>query len=406
MSFMALPLSVPIILDGATGSQLQMRGMPVGTCPEQWILEHGDVLIQLQQEYIEAGSNIIYAPTFGANSAALERNGICGKTREMNIELVSLSKRAAAGRALVAGDISPTGLQPAPFGSSTFDDIYETYLEQVSALAEAGVDLFVIETSMSLAEARAALLAVKSISDKPAIVSFTVGESGKTLYGDSLTSALAVSQALGAAAFGINCCGDLGLMCKLFAELSPFAQIPLLAKPNAGLPEMIDGKAIYNLSARDFANFSLTLGKLGVGLIGGCCGTSPEHIKALSAAVAKMEVATFVCTKTLCASKREILEFSSDTRAAEIACSEDLLEDIEDAISQGAELIKLNIADMQALAAFLEYVPLVEHPICISAGDLKLLETAARNYCGVALCDMPRSEQVKDICKRYGMTII
>ena len=166
------PLSLPILLDGATGSELYKRGMPAGACTEQWVLGHPEALLELQRDYVAAGSQVLIAPTFGANRVRLEQHGIFGQVADYNRRLVELSRQAAGGRALVAGDMAPTGLFIAPFGESSFEELVAIYTEQAAALAAAGVDLFLIETTMTMPEARAAVLACKSVSDRPVWVTF------------------------------------------------------------------------------------------------------------------------------------------------------------------------------------------------------------------------------------------
>jgi len=396
----------PVILDGATGSALQARGMPAGVCPETWILEHPDVLISLQKEYIDAGSNIVYAPTFGANSPALARNGITGQTARINKELTKLSQTAACGRALVCGDLAPTGLSIAPYGSTSFSEVVAVYAEQIQALDEAGVDLFTIETSMSLIEARCAMIALRETSKKPFIASFTVSPAGTSLFGDDLRCALITAQALGASSFGINCCDDFQLISQLLAKLSPYAKIPLLVKPNAGIPEMIDGRAHYKLSPESFAAFAPELTKFGVGLFGGCCGTTPEHIRALKNAVSDLDVAAPVCNaEILCASPKILLQYSADMQATEIICSDNLLDDAAEAKSSGAKLLKLIISDEEALSSFIEFGPMLQLPICLCCETEALLEQAAREYCGIALCET-RSEFTEQLSKKYGLQLI
>ena len=175
------PLSLPILLDGATGSELYKRGMPAGACTEQWVLGHPEALLELQRGYVAAGSQVLIAPTFGANRVRLEQHGIFGQVADYNRRLVELSRQAAGGRALVAGDMAPTGLFIAPFGESSFEELVAIYTEQAAALAAAGVDLFLIETTMTMPEARAAVLACKSVSDRPVWVTFTCDENGRLI---------------------------------------------------------------------------------------------------------------------------------------------------------------------------------------------------------------------------------
>ena len=237
-----MELYFPTILDGATGTELQKRGFSGGGCAEAWVLEHPDAMLDIQRRYVAAGSRIIYTPTFGANRVKLEAAGIFNRVREYNLRLAAIAREAAGDTALVAGDIAPTGLFLAPLGTASFEELVDIYTEQAAALEEAGVDIFVIETMMTLPEARAALLAVRSVSKKPAIVSFTCEGPGRTLTGTDAAAALTVMQGMGADAFGLNCSvGPRDILAQI-ERLRPWAEIPLLAKPNAGLPHVVDGR--------------------------------------------------------------------------------------------------------------------------------------------------------------------
>lgn len=200
-----MEIRFPLILDGATGTELQKRGYTGDMSAEQWVLENPDSIVDIQRGYVEAGSNVLYSPSFGANRRKLEEHGIFNKTAEYNRRLAALSKEAAGGRAWIAGDISPTGMFLAPLGEASFEELVDIYTEQAAGLEEAGVDLFVIETMMTLSDARAAVLAVRSVSDKPIFVTFTCGDTGRSLSGTDVTAALTVLQGMGISAFGLNC---------------------------------------------------------------------------------------------------------------------------------------------------------------------------------------------------------
>ena len=236
-----MELNYPLLLDGATGTQLQKHGMPAGVCAEKWTLENPDVILAVQKEYVDAGSRVLYTPTFGANRVKLEANGLFNKVEDFNLRLAALSKEAAGGRAWVAGDIAPTGLFLYPLGDTSFEELVEIYTEQAAALEKAGVDLFVIETMMTVAEARAAVLAVRSVSRKPVFVSFTVNEQGKTLMGSDVAAVLQIMQGMGIAAFGLNCSTGPDAMAGQLKRLHEIARVPLIAKPNAGVPEVENG---------------------------------------------------------------------------------------------------------------------------------------------------------------------
>ena len=263
------------LLDGATGSNLQKAGMPSNVCPEKWISTHPDILLRLQRSYIEAGSEILLAPTFGANRLKLQSYGLEAETEALNRSLVALSKEAAAGRALVAGDITMTGVSVAPLGTLKMEELVEVYAEQA--------DVIVVETMISLQEVRAAILGIRSACDLPVLVSMTFEKNGKTLYGTDAVTALLCAQQMGADAFGTNCGNGPVQIQSIVEELDAYAKVPLIAKPNAGLPQVNgDGTVSYDLDSRQFAEEMAHIADSGANLMGGCCGTSPEYIRAIS----------------------------------------------------------------------------------------------------------------------------
>ena len=198
-----------IYLDGATGSNLVMAGMPSGVCPEKWILEHQDIMFNLQEAYVKAGTDILYAPTFTANRIKLAEYGLESNMEEMIHELTAISKRAAdtaeGRRVYVAGDITMTGEQLRPIGSMEPETLIDVYKEQIRMLVDAGVDLLVVETMMSLAETRMALIAAKEVCDLPIMVSYTFEPEGRMLYGTDAMTAAVTAESLGACAVGVNC---------------------------------------------------------------------------------------------------------------------------------------------------------------------------------------------------------
>ena len=264
-----MELTFPLILDGATGTELQKRGFTGSDCAELWTLEHPEAILEIQRGYVEAGSRILYTPTFGANRTKLEAHGIFNQVGDFNRRLAALSKEAAGGRAWVAGDIAPTGLFLYPLGDTSFEELVDIYTEQAAALEEAGVDLFVIETMMTLAEARAAVLAVKSVSDKPVFVSFTCDENGRTLSGSDVTALLQIMQGMGVDAFGLNCSVGPDEMVKQLKRLREIARVPLIAKPNAGVPEVVDGETVYCCPPAAFTAHLEEMAAAGVWMFGG-----------------------------------------------------------------------------------------------------------------------------------------
>ena len=273
-------------LDGATGTELAKQGMPPGVCPEKWVTENPQALCAVQGAYVNAGSNIVYACTFGANPFKLAEFGLEKNCREMNARLVGISREAVAGKALVFGDIAPTGQLVEPFGELAFEECVSAYKVQVQGLLDGGADGFAIETMMDLQECRAALIAVRELApDHPVIVTMTFDESGRTLTGCDPVSALICLQALGADAFGCNCSVGPEAMAQVISRLKLYARIPLVAKPNAGLPRLEGDKTVFDLDPAGFAAAAEALSAAGAAIMGGCCGTTPAHIAALDKAL-------------------------------------------------------------------------------------------------------------------------
>lgn len=280
--FISLSKQGFIYLDGATGSNLIKRGMPAGVCPEEWILNHKEIFIGLQKEYVEAGSNIIFAPTFTANRVKLEEYGLSDKIGTINKELVALSKEAAGEKALVAADITMTGEQLSPMGKMDFEELIQIYKEQIGYLEEAGVDLIAVETMMSLQETRAAVIAAKEVCSLPVMASLTFETDGKTLYGTDAKTAAITLEKLGVSAIGANCSTGPDRMTELIRSIRSVVSIPVIAKPNAGLPTLNDkGETIYSMKEEEFTAGMKALIQAGATVLGGCCGTSPSYIKKL-----------------------------------------------------------------------------------------------------------------------------
>lgn len=278
--FRDLLLSGPIILDGATGSNLRAAGMPVGISTEGWVLEHPEILMNLQRAYVEAGSQIVYAPTFGANAitmAMYEREDV----EELNHALVAISKRAVEGRAFIAGDMTTTGKR-VDGDEISYDALMDVYRRQAQAQLDAGVDLFVVETMLGITECSAAIEAIRSICDLPVMCTMTLDAIGGAYFdGDMDQLALALPE-LGADAIGVNCGQGPELYENVVARMAGLTDTPIIAKPNAGMPVIQeDGSAVYSMSPGKFGREMRKLQKAGAKILGGCCGTTPEHIRML-----------------------------------------------------------------------------------------------------------------------------
>ena len=281
-------LAFPLILDGATGTELTKRGMPQGACTERFVLEHPDVISALQQEYIAAGSDAVLAPTFGANRSTLERHGYdSGEVEQVCRDLFQITKSLAGGR-LVAGDMSPTGYLMQPFGDTPPETVYNIYREQARTLLDCGVDFFFIETMIAAAEAKLAVRAVRDLDkDIPVFVSMTVNENGRTMYGDSLDAVLLTLISYDIQGFGCNCSIGPDVIARALKPAAPIAKrygIPLIAKPNAGMPVTDENGTHFPLQPADMAAAVDGFVGMGVGIFGGCCGTTPAHIAAIAQA--------------------------------------------------------------------------------------------------------------------------
>jgi len=275
-----------IVLDGAMGTQLQHRGMPQGVCPETWCIKNPHILTKVHQEYVASGADIVYTCTFGANAFKLTQYG-AGNVEEINTQLARVARKAVGPNILVAGDIGPTGEFIDPFGSIPFEKAVDTFKQQIKGLLAGGVDLLVIETMMDIQEARAALIAARELTTKFVMVTMTIEPSGRTLNGTDPLTALITLQSLGANAVGCNCSLGPKEMCRFIDAMKPYATVPLIAKPNAGLPQLKDGRTVFQMNPREFAQGAKMLVRSGANLIGGCCGTTPEHIQALKASVVR-----------------------------------------------------------------------------------------------------------------------
>lgn len=272
-----------ILLDGATGSNLRKAGMPVGISSEEWVLKNPEVLQELQRAYVEAGSEIVYAPTFAANRISLKNFGLEDKVTELNTRLVKISREAVGNKALVAGDLTTTGQLLEPRGDLSYEMLYQAYREQIKALEDAGADLLVAETMLSVDETVAALDAAQSVCDLAVMCTLSLEADGTAMYGGNAVEAVVTLQEMGAAAVGLNCSVGPDQLEAVVANMKAVAQVPIIAKPNAGMPVINElGEALYDMNAQDFAFHTKKLVELGAGIVGGCCGTTPEYIRCLA----------------------------------------------------------------------------------------------------------------------------
>jgi len=440
-----------VILDGATGTNLQKKGMPTGICPEQWILENREIVKELQKSFLAAGTDILYAPTFSANRVKLAEYGLSDKLVEMNTELVKISKQAVAeyelgkknageetGAHFVAGDLTMTGKLVYPVGNLEFEDLIEIYKEQVRALVAAGVDLFVVETMMSLQECRATVLAVRETCDLPVMVTLTFAEDNKTMYGTTPKAAVVVLQSLGADAVGVNCSAGPESMADIIAEMVSVAEVPVIAKPNAGMPALEDGKTVYRMSPSEFAGHMENLMDAGAGILGGCCGSEPVHIAEIARAAGR-RIPSLAWQKPDCPAMLATeyqavpIEFGGPTRiigerinpTGKKALQAELREGKMDLVVQyakeqeeaGAYLLDIN-AGMPGIDEKETMIKMIYEvtqnstlPLVLDSSHVDVLEAALRIYPGRAMvnsvsCEKEKMEALLPIIRKYGAMFI
>lgn len=426
----------PIILDGATGSNLMAKGMPMGVCPEDWIYHHKDAIVSLQKAYVEAGTQILYAPTFTANRIKLAEYGMEDRLEELNRAMVRYSREAAGDRAFVAGDLTMTGRQLYPVGDLMFEDLVDVYKEQVRAILKEGVDLFVIETMMSLQECRAALLAVKETCDLPVMISLTYNEDGRTLYGTSPEIAMVVLEHMGADIVGVNCSTGPLAMIPLVKAMLPYADIPIMVKPNAGMPELENGETVYKMTPEEFADACEQLVDAGASVVGGCCGTRPDHIKALADRMRGKKVEPIQKkNRPVLTSERGFVEVTLDggfkvvgeriNPTGKKALQEELRSGSMQMVRQfardqeiaGAAILDVNMGtngiDEKAtmLDAIYEVISTVDLPLSIDTSYVDVMEAALRIYPGRALinsisCEAEKMKELLPIAKKYGAMFV
>ena len=291
-----------LFLDGAMGTMLQRAGLKPGELPELVALIRPELLTDIHRQYIEAGSDIVYANTFGANRRKLHQLGVT--VEEVVCAAVAAAKKACAGTAAKVGlDIGPLGELLEPLGTLSFAAAVDLFAEVVRSGVKAGADLIAIETMTDLQETRAALIAAKENSRLPVLVTMTFDENGRTFTGCTAASMAATLTGLGADAIGLNCSLGPRQLLPILRELCASTPLPVIAKPNAGLPDPVDGH--YDLSPADFAEAMAEAVAAGVSVVGGCCGTDPTYIRALHARVAGMTPGqrvfrprSLVCTAT------------------------------------------------------------------------------------------------------------
>ena len=429
-----------VFLDGATGTNLMKAGMPAGVCPEKWILEHKDVMLKLQKAYVDAGSDIIYAPTFTGNRIKLADYGLNDQIKEINTELVKLAKEAAGDKALVAGDITMTGRQLKPIGDLDFEELVDVYKQQIKILEEAGCDILVVETMMSLQECRAALIAASEVTDMAVMVTLTFEADGRTLYGSDAAASAITLEAMGASAIGANCSTGPDKMEEVIRNMAQVTRIPIIAKPNAGLPSVdANGNTEYDMDADTFTEEIERLIGAGASILGGCCGSTPAYIEQLKKVYGDRKIDKDIPRKIsgrrYLSSERRSLSFGMDDlfmivgerinptgkKKLQAELREGNLDMVSDfARSQeedGASVLDINVGmsgidekDMM-LKVMEEVMSITDLPLCIDTSSAEVMEAALRLYPGRALMnsislEKGKAEKFLPLARKYGAMFI
>ena len=270
-----------VLLDGATGSNLQKMGMPRGCCTEEWILANPDALVSLQREYVKAGSNVLYAPTFQAQPIALDRVNLAKQAEAINAHLVALSK-SAAPNVLVAGNLTTLAAFCDSYDPNHFDLLVENYRVQIGGLLEGGADFLAAETLMYPQEAEAIFTAAELEGAQAMLFTFTMQSDGSLFSGRDVGPVLKELEDAGACAVGFNCVAADNMTAGLVSKLRRYVKGPLVCKPNAGNPVIgQDGIPQYPMQPREFAEIVADCSAMGANILGGCCGTTPAHIAAV-----------------------------------------------------------------------------------------------------------------------------
>jgi 5-methyltetrahydrofolate--homocysteine methyltransferase len=437
--FSRLSSGKPIVTDGAMGTLLQSRIPGYRGCFELLNIDSPEIVSSIHSLYINAGADFILTNSFGANAAKLSEYNLAERCYEINKAAALIARSVAGNNVLVAGDISSTGMLAQPIGDASYDEIYSSYMHQIKGLTDGGADLLVIETMTDLQEAKIALLAAKQTSHLPVLCSLSFEHNGTTVSGTDIVSGLATLAYHGADVVGANCSLGPEQLVQLFERVIPQLNklnVPLSVWSNAGLPKLVDGKTVFPLGPDEFALHAKRFADIGFSIIGGCCGTTPDHIAALSYALENSRIALdkngkkfFYATSryTHCdlTEKRLIKigerlnptarkKFAEELKAGETAF---LHEESGAQAREGADILDINVGvpGIDEIAAMKECISLlsntVKTPLMIDSDNADVIETALKLYPGCAIVNSINGkkhsiETVLPLVKKYGCFIV
>lgn len=431
-----------LVFDGAMGTQLQARGLPAGGCPELWNLDRPEVIRAIHADYVSAGAQILETNTFGALPCRLAHYGLEHLVREINVRAVQIAREAAEGRALVSVSVGPLGHLVEPLGDFPFAAAYAEYAAQASAIAEARPDLIIIETIADLNEMRAAILAMKDLAPGiPIIAQLTIDPTGRAFTGTDPETAVVVLQSLGASIVGLNCSVGPQVMHEAVSRMVRAARVPISVQPNAGLPLLQpDGSTAFPMGPAEFAEWAPRLVEAGAAIVGGCCGTTPEHIRQVRAAVEGMKPgrpagAGALAETTAFSSRTRTLflvesnlpvvigekinptgrkKLSADIREGQFRLVRD---EARNQVAAGAQMLDVNcgvpsIDEAAAMARAIEVVQdAVDAPLVIDSSGPEIIEAGLLKYVGKPLLnsfsgEQERLEKVLPLAARFGAGVI
>ena len=425
------------IFDGAMGTMLQEGGLKPGGCPELMNLEQPDVVQKIHESYIEAGATMIETNTFGASALKLDHYGLEDRVKEINEAAVKIAREASKGRAKIVGSLGPTGRFIVPLGDLEFEDAYQSFYEQAKTLADAGADYLLFETCIDIQEMRAGLLAAKDATSLPIICQLSYSEDGRTVTGTDPQTAAITLEALGADIIGVNCSLGPKELVPIVKTLAENCSVPISVLPNAGMPRLENGRTIFPMGPEEFASWGAKLVAAGATYLGGCCGTTPAHIKALAAAVKDLPLTerkspdnrqrltsrskTVIIDKDLATTLiGERINPTGRKKLAEEIKNGSLFSVKREAIDQvraGARLLDVNmgvggIDQVKAMHdAIREVSQITDAPLAIDTSDTKTLEAGLRAYPGRPLitsvsAEKERIEEFLPLAKKYGAAIL
>jgi len=407
-----------LVCDGALGTMIQEAGLPPGACPELWNLEAPETIGEIHRAYVEAGARIIESNTFGANSLKLADYGLQDQSYELARAGAELARQAAGDRALVAGSVGPTGGLVQPMGPFSYDELEDTFALQIRGLAEGGADLILIETMMELSECKAAVTAARRVApDLPVIAQMTFGEDGNTVMGTSPETAALVLEALGADYVGVNCStGPEGLL-EVVRRMGRVTRLPLSVQPNAGMPVLEEGRTIYRATPEHMARYASDFVRAGAAVLGGCCGTRPEHIRAIARVAAGLRYEDRTPSVPVSFSSRRGTLFLKESLGCVVISGDareprSLQKESRAAVKKGAGILCFPQKDFtlrEAAELLLLMKGPLDLPLVFEAQDPEVVELLLRRQTGQAILKGIHEKtdpRILSLAVRYGANLI